>query len=121
MAKINRWQHQNIGRDVRQLELTSTAGRNITHYNHVEKLFAFLINVYVSYDQGILLLDMDPKTLCPYTIDLDKNVHNSCVHISSPKNKGKEKPQTRNHLHDPKQENGSTNSGVLIQCNITYS
>ena len=42
---------------MKQLELGS-ASEKIKSYNWFEKSFAFLLNICISYDQGILLLDI---------------------------------------------------------------
>lgn len=66
MAKIKKMTTLNLGRNWNQLELTCTAGGNATRYSNFEKLLAFLINIYLYYNHGILLLGIYPRGIRTY-------------------------------------------------------
>lgn len=53
---------------MRQLELRCSAGRNVKYYDYFEKLFVFLINIYVPYNQRILLPKGIKTFMCIYRL-----------------------------------------------------
>lgn len=79
----------NAGEDVEKLNLLYIADGNVKHYNHSKKIVTFLnkLNIYLSYNSAISLLDIYPKDM------------KTCIHIGTDTQLYSQWPKTRNYLN----------------------